>query len=339
MEPLLCVVTTIYNARAVLPITLASLLSQTSTRFIHVIYDDGSADDCSDLIARYKESCIVRGKGPDVLYLRGQTNMGCDLAHQFCFAHLPIECTHFCWLDAGDWVVPSFVERFYKIATRHSRCNWFHFNSRHYDKDSSEFVGKDSYHSFWKRYLRANEQWPAIAFKQFYYHVMIIEKAFFLSVNPQVYIGGPAVHGGAFYDAQIVASLSVARAKMHYEKKCLVYVLSDPNSVAASFSSMSGKGDIFLFDYLRQLDLPSASIRAYERYLQLCFEISQWNVRMLKGTINNQNMKLQFKSLANHIRQNRLPRWFFPRKLYYWLVLKVSGCRFAVWLYVKLMRI
>ena len=317
-EPLLCIVTTIFNSKLVLPVTLRSLENQTCKRFIHVIYADGKCDDCARMIQEYAQSIRPsRDSFPLVLFSEGEKNIGCDLAHGSCFASLPEDCSHFCWLDAGDILDPAFVEVFYKVFSRHKDCGWFHFKSRHYSFETMQPIGKKSYNSFPKKYLRASEQWPAVAFSQFYYHIIVVDKKRFAQINPTAFIAGPTEHDGVFYDSQIVHSLLCARVKVYYVKKCLCHIMLDPNSVACSFKSKGNDSSLFLGKYLSQLNLETKAIEVLLDYKKLCFSISQWNACIIGNTCDYAFMKATWNRLSLLIDDNHLPPYFFMRKMHY----------------------
>lgn len=332
-ESLICFVTTVYKGRPYLPVTLNSMARQTCKRFIHLIYVDGDDESYEDMVSSY--SALVENGWPRIMFRMGKNNLGCDMAHQFCFANLPSECTHFCWLDAGDWLESVFVERFYRRFAKNSHCGWFRFNSIHYSMENEKPVGKDSYHSRPRCYAKAREQWPSIAFGQFYYHVMVIDKKVYQKINPNWLIADRDEHNGAFYDSQIVYALLVARVKVCYDTLCLVHIMADPNSVASGFRSKKKSGPDFMYQYLHKLALSRESIDLFFQYKRLCYRISQWNARILSGCYSRKVFKQEYHELTSFLKKHDLPKWFFARKPYYRLLLFLVGAPFFLAAYLS----
>lgn len=103
------IVTPAYNAAATLARTIASVQAQTLRAWRHVIVDDGSSD-ASLAIA---EGFARRDLRITVL---SQANGGPAAARNLGLAHIDAPWVYF--LDADDWIAPTFLERALRIAAR-----------------------------------------------------------------------------------------------------------------------------------------------------------------------------------------------------------------------------
>ncbi|MBQ7249884.1 MAG: hypothetical protein IJS37_00845 [Bacilli bacterium] len=310
---------------------------QTEMRFIHVIYIDGDGLSYDDIISEYRaKTASVHNDWPRIVFVQGNKNLGCDLAHAHCFSHLPQDCSHFCWLDAGDWLDAKFVAAFYRNAKKHPECGWFRFNSALFDAQSFTPLGKDAYHSLMKRYLKAKEQLPAMGFGQFTYHVMVVAKETFHKINPRCLFFGPDIHKGSFYDAQIVASLLASRTLSFYHKKCFVHIMFDPKSVSNSFVFDRSQKGLFLNMYLHKINLTPQQVSLYSNYLKLALPLSQWNARILSGRANWKEMVSERADFLSFLHTNRLPGWFYMRRYYYAMLLFVARHKSITRVYQKL---
>ena len=91
-----------YNAADTLATTIDSLRAQSCTEWEAIVVDDGSTDGTRELAARFAE------RDPRIRVLRGERG-GASVARNVGVEHATSEWVHF--LDADDWVVPSFFEQ------------------------------------------------------------------------------------------------------------------------------------------------------------------------------------------------------------------------------------
>jgi peptidoglycan/xylan/chitin deacetylase (PgdA/CDA1 family)/2-polyprenyl-3-methyl-5-hydroxy-6-metoxy-1,4-benzoquinol methylase len=96
-----------HNAAGTTHETLESLLAQTSNRWEAIIVDDGSSDDTAAVAAAFVAKPDAR-----IRYVRQEQN-GVSAAR-----NAGVERARFDWLlflDADDWVLPSYLERMVKV--------------------------------------------------------------------------------------------------------------------------------------------------------------------------------------------------------------------------------
>jgi hypothetical protein len=108
-EPQICVITPAYNSAATLPQTIQSLRAQTMRAWRNIIVDDGSQDATLALA----HACAARDPRVAVL---SQANAGPAAARNAGLAQVDAEWVHF--LDADDWLSPSFYARALECAAR-----------------------------------------------------------------------------------------------------------------------------------------------------------------------------------------------------------------------------
>lgn len=99
--PLVSVVMPCYNARATLPLALASLLAQGYENWECLLIDDGSADR--------PEEVVEQANDPRIRFERTPENLGQGVVRQLALEKARGE--FLCGLDADDWIFPEKLER------------------------------------------------------------------------------------------------------------------------------------------------------------------------------------------------------------------------------------
>lgn len=99
--PLVSVVMPCYNARATLPLALASLLAQGYENWECLLIDDGSADRPEELVEHVND--------PRIRFERTPRNVGQGVVRQMALEKARGE--FLCGLDADDWIFPHKLER------------------------------------------------------------------------------------------------------------------------------------------------------------------------------------------------------------------------------------
>jgi glycosyltransferase involved in cell wall biosynthesis len=97
VKPLVSVIVPAYNAEAVLPQALASVLAQSFTEWEALVVDDGSLDGTRE-VAHAVDDRRIR-------YFRLERNRGRGFARQYALDRA--EGVYCCMLDADDWMYPS----------------------------------------------------------------------------------------------------------------------------------------------------------------------------------------------------------------------------------------
>ena len=97
MDPLISIITPIYNASDTLPMALKSLLFQSYQNWECILVDDGSEDNPQAVIDQFHD--------PRFLYHRLDINQGRGAARQYGLDNAKGE--YLCFLDADDWIYPE----------------------------------------------------------------------------------------------------------------------------------------------------------------------------------------------------------------------------------------
>lgn len=129
MKPRLSLVVPVYNVAPYLAQCLDSLLAQTVPADEIVIVDDGSTDECPDILRRYaaahRNITVVR-----------QENQGLSMARNTGLARVTGDYVAF--VDSDDFVAPDCYERWLALAAQHDLDivlgnGWYHFDGREPD--------------------------------------------------------------------------------------------------------------------------------------------------------------------------------------------------------------
>jgi len=114
-QPLVSIVTVVYNGAETLERTIRSVLDQTWPNIEYIIVDGGSKDGTLDLIRRYEDRIAYWESGPDAGIFDAM-NKGVALCTGEWVA----------LINADDWYPPHAVERVMQEAERHPGANIFH---------------------------------------------------------------------------------------------------------------------------------------------------------------------------------------------------------------------
>jgi glycosyltransferase involved in cell wall biosynthesis len=97
MDPLISIITPIYNASGTLPMALKSLVFQSYQNWECILVDDGSEDNPQIVVDQFRD--------PRFIYHRLDVNLGRGAARQYGLNHANGE--YLCFLDADDWIYPE----------------------------------------------------------------------------------------------------------------------------------------------------------------------------------------------------------------------------------------
>ena len=94
-----------------------SLICQTKKNFVHYIYEDGSSDDVSDLVDKYKKNVSMLEKPYEIIYENNKVNIGLNMSTMHCIE----KCNkkYFIWIDCDNWVDKDFFMNLEKTARKH----------------------------------------------------------------------------------------------------------------------------------------------------------------------------------------------------------------------------
>ena len=262
-RPHLIVVTCIYNHLERLNSLFDSMLNQTYRDFTHYIYDDFSNENPDLTVNRYINKVRCSSVPYEVIYEKGQSNLGVDLAHQHCFKN--IKGDYFIWLDVGDYVKKDFLKKASKIIMNHKDIHIVHFNGVHID-EKGNVDKKPVSKQVNGKYLRMKKQLPCYCYGNFIYNLFAVDTSFFKLVNPECFFVDGKTFGGFFYDNQIMFELLLAGAKTYFIRKPLFYKLYERKSVSVSFvqdKSRIDDGKKLLFKTLPSIQLQEKSYFQY----------------------------------------------------------------------------
>ena len=304
------VVTTIYNSRESLQKTLVSLLAQTNSNIVHYIYQDGGKDDCDDLIASYQQAVMNRKRPFKVIFEKNSENVGVDLAHARCFKKCL--CSHFMWLDSGDFLDPEFFQIVETNIVHHPGFSWFHVNSRPYKSgDPTIYPSFGSHLSF--QGLRRKDQYAnAVTFQDFTFWHYVVSSAAFRKLDPSFEFVSGKVYGGFFYDLQIFFLLTLAKEPMGYINKPLSFVLQADHSAAAEAkSSFQGRsaGRLALLSLLHRPATDSKFVEDYQTFLD-----GVPLVKLFYLERKYPQCRRQYHTLKRLLRQGNFPSYYFYNK-------------------------
>ncbi|MGH7718464.1 MAG: glycosyltransferase family 2 protein [Gemmatimonadaceae bacterium] len=120
------VVIAAYNARETLGTTLDSLRAQTHADWEAIVVDDGSTDDTAAIAARY-------AKDDGRISVRRQRRQGASVARNAAVDSASHHWLHF--LDADDWVLPSFLEQLTGVIAADSAVDVIYTGARRFTDD------------------------------------------------------------------------------------------------------------------------------------------------------------------------------------------------------------
>lgn len=230
-KPLITIVTTIYNDRNIIKRLLNSLLHQSMTNFVHLIYEDGSNVTSEDIVNEYAKKANELIKPYTVLYIKGSRNLGVNKAHEYCFQK--ITTPYFVWIDADDWVRKDYIRAINKYIKKYTKASFFHINSKIYFENGLK-KPKTTKDTIPKYVLTNHDQFPAYCLgSERFWHHFVIKTDDFRKINPQGTIFElKNKEETLWYDAQILFELCFSRCFSVFIKKPLSCILERNNSVS-----------------------------------------------------------------------------------------------------------
>lgn len=144
MQPLISIVTTLYNYAHFVGQLAATVLDQTWQNWEWIIVDDGSTDNPVSVLGPLLKSELV---GRKVHYLQFKTNRGYSAAKNFGITHSRGECIRM--IDADDMLTPKSLELLYN-GLKDSGKLWIHGEVKVKNGDSLSDESRK-----WKRNFRA----------------------------------------------------------------------------------------------------------------------------------------------------------------------------------------
>src|SRR5262249_12683512 len=112
-DPLVAIVTPVYNGAKFLVETLDSVQSQTYPNLVHIVIDNASTDATPEILARYQHTRVpieIRSN-PQTLAIAENWNLAVSLP--------PATAKYFRVLSADDLIAPAFVSRMVALAEKH----------------------------------------------------------------------------------------------------------------------------------------------------------------------------------------------------------------------------
>jgi len=112
-EPLVCVLTPVYNGEKLIAGCIESVLGQTYQNFVYIIVNNCSKDRTLEIAQSYakRDSRIRVHDNTDFLDVVGNHNMA--------FSLIPPEAKYSKNVDADDWIFPNCLEELVKVAEQY----------------------------------------------------------------------------------------------------------------------------------------------------------------------------------------------------------------------------
>lgn len=112
-DPLVAVVTPVYNGEEFLAETMESVQAMDYPRLVHVVLDNASTDATPSILRDFanRRVPLVIARNPSTLWANKNWNAS--------LAHIPEDARYFCMLSADDTYAPGFVRQAVGLAERH----------------------------------------------------------------------------------------------------------------------------------------------------------------------------------------------------------------------------
>lgn len=317
-NPLFFVITTLYNSQKTIEKTLESMLGQTSSNFVHYIYDDGSPENCDALIEEYIQEVGKRSRPYKVIYEKGRKNLGVDGAHIYCFKK--IDLPFFTWLDSGNVVTPCYFAEFEKAISAHPDYAIYQADYFPYPQ-ASRRLHPVSASLDKKNFVREDILPNLCSATNIVCEMVIINLKRYQNINPAWLFLPNKEYGGFYYDSQILFELAAAGERRYFIDKPLSYVLCDPHSASTAFRlnpKLIAQGESQLLKTLNFSSARRGFVLEYLSFLELVEAIpSLCLTSREKDAIETYQEALEF------IAEKKLPSYYFPlqknKRRFYWL--------------------
>jgi glycosyltransferase involved in cell wall biosynthesis len=304
--PLFFIVTTVFNGANYLKTTLESMLKQTTNRFVHYIYDDGSQDHPDALIQDYISKANSRDKPFKVIYQKGP-NLGVDPAHVQCYklCTLPF----LMWLDAGDFLAPDFFANVESQFRQHPQCTWLRANSYFVDPQGNRARFANDHGLNLRELARKDQYGNFSSGSNFNYGIFVIDWNQYLKINPQLFFINGKNYGGFYYDCQIIFAMSLSGQPFCFLKKPLTYLLDNPMSFSRNQVNRKEdfeKGKDELISHLAFTERDRTIFRTYRE-----FSKQQYSVRSFFFEGQYKEARLSYSRLKKMFGSGKLPSYYF----------------------------
>ncbi|MEM1434903.1 MAG: glycosyltransferase family 2 protein [Pseudomonadota bacterium] len=113
MEPLVCVVTPVYNGEVFLQRCLQSVAEQTYANWTHLIVDNASTDGSAHILAQ------ASAAEPRIRVLRNKQTVDALENHNIAINSVPADAEYCKVLHADDELLPSCLEKMVSLAQQH----------------------------------------------------------------------------------------------------------------------------------------------------------------------------------------------------------------------------
>jgi len=292
------VATSTHNGGQRIKLLLDSMLHQTSTNFVHYIYDDGSQTPADEVIEDYRQKASSLSKPFQVIYEKGP-DLGLDLAYGRLFSKRT--GTHFFWIDDDDCLDPSFFETLTREIKVHPDCTWFHTDRREFDPSGRLFRKPTSAQCDKKRLREEDQYLNYVSGVNFFYSSLVIQSKAFAKHNPNCLFLDARKNGGFYFDQQVCQVMACSHEKMDYIDAPLFYSCMRPDSSSHVYCGQKPElRDKAKADYLLTLGYPKAEVDSfyeartiYEKIFEIRFIASSGD---LKKTLEwAQEIKAYFK--------------------------------------------
>lgn len=267
----IAIVTTVFNDWSCLPRLLSSLLAQTNSSFVHYLFDDGSTESPGSLLEDYLAEVQKRATPFEVVLLKADRNLGVNKAHEYVFRQM--ECTHFVWVDADDWVSENFVAYMVKTIRKHRDAySVYHLNSFTYNLSYKRSKHSTAF-AYNTRELKQRDQFPNFCMMtdEWFAHHFVVKFADFKKVNPSIVIFDSKNGDGRWYDGQIFFQMSACHLPFHFVTKPISHILARPTSVSRFASAHSERSMHYMSPLnevmFRELNIPDESHILYRNLL------------------------------------------------------------------------
>ena len=302
MDAKLLIVTTFYNEKERLKLTLDNMLCQKSANFVHLLIDDGSTKNFSDEIVR---DYMKQSKHPVIF--EKHDNAGINEVHMRAFKRTAeFGCSHFMWLDCGDGLNENSVEEINNIIECEP-SSWLHLDGFYISEKDNRKVRMST--KTYLPYLKKSDQFLPFCFSISTYGHFVVPYEIYSKFNPAF-----ELVEGFYYDAQIIGALSLNNCPHYFVKKPLSFIEDDRHFSVDNSSGNSCRDNLIK---LSEFVVPELEKR------ELIAEISEGiNLISLRRLFQGENY------LANRSRVIELKKFYKANKIqirdrYKWFALWV----------------
>lgn len=292
-----------------------SLLNQTSTNFIHFIYDNGSSDPIDDLILKYKEKVAKLKKPYEVRYEKTSESVGLNMATKYCIDKC--DKPYFIWIDCDNWIHKDFFRNLKKEIDKHP--DRILYRTYLIKVDESGVTSSN----FKERKLSLkNKNNAAFTFftrkNRYYYSFFAINTKKYLELSHNNIINIRDYYN----DEQVLTYCYLSNDKFSFVKKSVGYYLARENSEAHLIMPKQSNSNIFAFDERIKI-AESISKSSLNYYLTIKKLFDEYNLMSSAYEANDIiNSRKHFRELRNTTKKNHFSTkvTFRNKDFLYWLL-------------------